>query len=190
MKVKLVNYRDAEYIGDIYLGAPISQRATVVLDTGSSWLNVKSCFNNGQCHRHDYESKPENQWPKFLPHYREKILHDPKNKHGIVYYMNKSQSGHFTDLKKNFDLAYGSANLNGGRNQDYVCLRALPEQVKELGDITSDIMRKNFCVKDIRFMTITESKGMDTCDGIMGISPKSYAKHSFLQELKTAGIID
>ena len=47
-----------------------------------------------------------------------------------------------------------------------------------------------YCVKGIRFMTITESKGMETCDGILGISPKNYARHSYLQELKIAGLID
>ena len=104
--------------------------------------------------------------------------------------MNKTKSGHFTDYKKNFDLSYGSADLNGGRNYDYVCLTPWGKDVKELEDITSTKMRDNFCVKNIRFMTITESKGMETCDGILGISPKSYAKHSFLQELKTAGVID
>ena len=101
-----------------------------------------------------------------------------------------TKTGHFTDLKKNFDLAYGSAELNGGRNHDYVCLKPWSKDVKEVEDITPAMMHDNFCVKDIRFMTITESKGMETCDGILGISPKSYAKHSFLQELKIAGAID
>jgi len=39
-------------------------------------------------------------------------------------------------------------------------------------------------------MAITESKGMETCDGILGISPKNYARHSYLQELRVAGLID
>ena len=39
-------------------------------------------------------------------------------------------------------------------------------------------------------MAITDSKGMDTCDGILGISPKNYDRHSYLQELRAAGIID
>jgi len=46
-----------------------------------------------------------------------------------------------------------------------------------------------FCVKEIRFMTIMDSKGMETCDGILGISPKNYNRHSYLQELKIAGVI-
>ena len=188
--MRLINYRDAEYIGDIYLGGPVSQRATVVIDTGSSWLNVKSCFNNGHCHKHDYQSKPEKDWPGHLKHYRRTVLRDKNNKNGVVYHMNKTKTGHFTDFKKNFDLSYGSADLNGGRNHDIVCLKPFPKSVKEIEDITPDIMHDNFCVKDIRFMTITESKGMETCDGILGVAPKSYAKHSFLQELKTAGAID
>jgi len=54
-RVDLVFYRDAEYIGDIYLGAPHSQRATVVIDTGSSWLNVKACIDPKHCHKHEFE---------------------------------------------------------------------------------------------------------------------------------------
>ena len=87
------------------------------------------------CHKHDYESKPEKDWPTHLEHYRRTILKDPKNKKGIVYYMNKTKSGHFIDFKKNFDLAYGSADLNGGRNYDYACLRAFPDKVKEENDV-------------------------------------------------------
>mmetsp|Transcript_1795 Transcript_1795/g.2348 ORF Transcript_1795/g.2348 Transcript_1795/m.2348 type:complete len:350 (+) Transcript_1795:1196-2245(+) len=56
--------------------------------------------------------------------------------------------------------------------------------------ITQSVLDKHFCVKDIRFMSIMESKGMDTCDGILGISPKNYNRHAFLAELKIGGLID
>jgi hypothetical protein len=61
-----------------------------------------------------------------------------------------------------------------------VCLKQLPLEVASLDDLTQQMLDDSFCVKDMRFMTIMESKGMDTCDGILGISPKNYARHSFL----------
>ena len=61
-----------------------------------------------------------------------------------------------------------------------MCLRPLPESVKSEKDLTSKILRSHYCVKDIRFMTIMRSKGMETCDGILGISPVNYARHSYL----------
>ena len=56
----------------------------------------------------------------------------------------------------------------------------MPESVKNEKDLTSKILRSHYCVKDIRFMTIMGSKGMETCDGILGISPVNYARHSYL----------
>ena len=91
----LTFYKDSEYIGDIFLGAPKSQRATVVVDTGSSWLNIKACINDQHCHIHNYD-KPDfvGPYPDFLPHYRKKILRDNTNTHnGIVFYTNKTKSG-------------------------------------------------------------------------------------------------
>ena len=116
MSVDLYNYNDAEYIGDIYLGLP-SQRASVVLDSGSSWLNIKACMANMNCHQHTYEiaGKPEAKDgdPSHLPHYKEIIMKDPDNKHGIVYYPNKTTTGLEVDRNHNFQLSYGSADLEG-----------------------------------------------------------------------------
>ena len=78
--MKLYNYHDAEYIGEIYLGAPNSQRASIVIDTGSSWLNVKSCLSKSGCHKHTYDDpKDKKGEPSFLEHYKNVILKDPKN---------------------------------------------------------------------------------------------------------------
>ena len=192
MDVELLNYKDVEYIGEVFLGAPHSQRATVVIDTGSSWLNIKACLDPAHCHVHSYEKKgTKEKKPGYLKDYRKTVLRDPTDTHnGIVYYTNKTKSGEETNKAANFTLAYGSANLQGWRYQDYTCLRALPDDLQSLDDLTQEMLDVRYCVKDIRFMTITESKGMDTCDGILGISPKNYARHSFLQELKIAGLID
>jgi len=77
----MYNYHDAEYIGDIYLGAPDSQRATIVIDTGSSWLNVKACMTKRACHKHTYDDpkKKKEIPPDFLEHYNRVIMKDPKN---------------------------------------------------------------------------------------------------------------
>jgi hypothetical protein len=61
-----------------------------VIDTGSSWLNIKACINGVHCHRHSYEKQKRKFWPKYLPHYRKKILKDENNFHGVVYYKDKS----------------------------------------------------------------------------------------------------
>ena len=112
----------------------------MVFDTGSSWLNIKACLNNGHCHKHSYEDKPEAKWPNHLAKYRKKILKDKFNKNGVVYYMNKSTSGRFTNQANDFALGYGSANLQGGRNQDYVCLKPLPKTVKSVSELSPKIM--------------------------------------------------
>lgn len=78
MRVNLSYYRDQEYIGNLYIGAP-SQRATVVLDTGSCWLNIKACLSSGICHKAKYEEKPKAEWPTYMEHYRKTILKDPFN---------------------------------------------------------------------------------------------------------------
>jgi len=51
-----------------------------------------------------------------LDHYRRTILKDPFNEHDIVYKMNVSRTGKFTDADENFELRYGSAGLNGMKN--------------------------------------------------------------------------
>jgi hypothetical protein len=35
-----------------------------------------------------------------------------------------------------------------------------------------------------------EAKGLDGCDGILGLSPKDYGSHSIIVMLKSAGLID
>ena len=39
-------------------------------------------------------------------------------------------------------------------------------------------------------MTILKSRGLESCDGILGLSPATYGKHSFLAELKISGVIE
>lgn len=116
-------------------------------------------------------------------------MKDPKRQFGVAYFGNLTKTGTETDGNHNFNLGYGSADLTGWKYQDYTCLRPLPKDLK-LEDMTQEMLDKRFCVKDIRMMAIMTSKGMETCDGILGISPKNYARHSYLQELRVAGLID
>ena len=141
---------------------------------------------------HSYEKKGhKGPQPPYLKAYREQVLKDPTNTHNrIVYYANKTGTGEATNKAANFTLAYGSANIEGWRYQDYVCLRALPDTLESVDDLTQEILDTHYCVKNLRFMTMTDSTGMEQTDGILGISPRAYGRHSFLQELKIARIID
>ena len=137
LDVDLYNYHDAEYIGDIYLGAPESQRATIVIDTGSSWLNVNSCMSKGGCHKHTYDkasNKKEGE-PEHLEHYKRVIMKNPKNRFGIAYYANRTKTGMEVDGNHAFNLGYGSADLTGWKYQELTCLRPLPKGIA-MEDIT------------------------------------------------------
>ena len=108
MSVDLYNYYDAEYIGDLYLGYP-SQRSTVVIDSGSSWLNVKACMTKGVgCHKHTYENRETNkkEWmagpPKHLKHYKKRIMKNSNNYHGVSYYTNITKTAEEVDRIHSF----------------------------------------------------------------------------------------
>ena len=51
-----------------------------------------------------------------------------------------------------FPLSYGSANLEGFKFQDYVCL--LPINETKIDLITNKMYNDNFCVKNLRFQSI------------------------------------
>ncbi len=42
IRLELTNILNTQYIGQLYLGSPVSQQAKVVFDTGSNWLTVTS----------------------------------------------------------------------------------------------------------------------------------------------------
>ena len=50
MRSELQNVKDIEYLGNIYIGTPQSQKAMVVFDTGSDWLTIKGCLTEAHCH--------------------------------------------------------------------------------------------------------------------------------------------
>jgi hypothetical protein len=118
--MELYNYRDIEYLGKVFLGAPVSQPAEVVVDTGSNWLVVKACLTNRYCHLGDEALKK-----KFNKTINEENRMDLRIKawdeKDHAYDYNLTKSGYTANNKK-FPLAYGSANLEGFRYQDFVCL--------------------------------------------------------------------
>jgi len=104
-----------------------------------------------------------------------------------VYSANKSASGR-TANNIAFPLSYGSADLQGFKFIDTVCLNPLKYQSAD--GITDAVLKKNFCVKDFKYQAVMESKGLEGCDGILGLSPKDYGTHSILPMLKRTGLVD
>lgn len=51
IEVPLYNIRDVEYLGFVFVGSPVAQKAKVVLDSGSNWLTVKACISEKSCHK-------------------------------------------------------------------------------------------------------------------------------------------
>ena len=66
----------------------------------------------------------------------------------------------------------------------------MPINEKNINEIVKETYDDNFCVKDLRFQSIITGKGLNMADGILGLSPKNYGRHSLLPELKISGLID
>lgn len=54
----------------------------------------------------------------------------------------------YNDLKTAFPLGYGSAQLEGFKYRDTVCLG--PINAKNMDAITPELLSHNFCVKDMK----------------------------------------
>jgi hypothetical protein len=59
-----------------------------------------------------------------------------------------------------------------------------------MSEVTPQVLKQDFCVEKFKFQAVMISKGLDGCDGILGLSPKDYGTHSFLPELRKQGHID
>lgn len=104
-----------------------------------------------------------------------------------VYSANKSLTGH-PENKIAFPLSYGSADLQGFKFLDTVCLA--PLLFNDSSKINEKELKSSFCVQNFKYQAVMEAKGLDGCDGILGLSPKDYGTHSILPMLKRAGLID
>lgn len=184
IEVPLYNIKDVSYLAYIYVGSPVGQKAKVVFDTGSNWLTVKSCLSGMHCH----VGPKKVMNPKSGKPLKDNNGKDVKvNKTDVVYYWNQSKTGYPAN-KVAHPLAYGSANLEGYKYQDTVCLKQI--NATAATHISQEYLNDHFCIKDFRFQTVTKSVGLTMADGILGISPKNYGKHSLLAELKIAGLIE
>ena len=100
--------------------------------------------------------------------------------------MNKTMTGR-VDQHIAFPLSYGSADLSGFKWRDTVCLN--PIYKHDMYEINSKTLQKAFCIQNFKYQAAVVSKGLDRCDGILGLSPKDYGTHSIIPELKRAGLI-
>jgi hypothetical protein len=104
-----------------------------------------------------------------------------------VYTANKSTSG-YTANNIAFPLSYGSADLQGFKFIDTVCLN--PLKYKSQDEVTPKVLKDNFCIRNFKYQAVVTAKGLDGCDGILGLSPKDYGTHSLIPMLKRNGLID
>lgn len=72
LRVPLQSFRDASYLGNVYLGAPKSQPAKVVFDTGSEYLIVTSVLCNDKISGFKFK--------KFNP-ITHQLINNPGNKY-------------------------------------------------------------------------------------------------------------
>ena len=114
----------------------------------------------------------------------EQIDLQPVMKAEANYFVNQSTSAR---LERNvaFPLSYGSADLDGFRYKDTVCLSPMKTNSSDNKEL-----KNHFCVRNFKLQAVMESKGLDGIDGILGLSPRDYGKRSLLSELKRAGHID
>jgi len=66
----------------------------------------------------------------------------------VVYSANMSMTGR-TESNLAFPLSYGSADLEGFKFIDTVCLNPLDYQ--SLDDINPDVLKANFCVQNFKY---------------------------------------
>ena len=78
--------------------------------------------------------------------------------------------------------------MEGFKFQDYVCLSPIKEA--SLAQVSKKTYDDNFCVQDLLFQSNINSEGLDMADGILGLSPNNYGRHSLLPELKINGLIE
>ena len=56
-------------------------------------------------------------------------------------------------------------------------------------DINQETLKEHFCIPNFKYQAVVLSKGLDRCDGILGLSPKDYGTHSIIPSLKREGLI-
>ena len=123
--------------------------ARVVFDTGSDWLTIKSCITEAHCHKKKVKAKKPGDDMAV-----DELVDDDDDqaeavlKPDTVYYMNQTTTGQSVN-NIGFPLSYGSANLEGFKFEDWVCLT--PINLTNGAQITPKVTNDHFCVKNLRF---------------------------------------
>jgi hypothetical protein len=126
--------------------------ARVVFDTGSDWLTIKSCITEAHCHKKKVKAKKPGDDMAV-----DELVDDDDDqaeavlKPDTVYYMNQTTTGQSVN-NIGFPLSYGSANLEGFKFEDWVCLT--PINLTNGAQITPKVTNDHFCVKNLRFQSI------------------------------------
>lgn len=179
LQVPLESRGDAVYVGTIFIGAPQSQPARVVFDTGSEYLAVTSALCD--------DSKAGNyKFKVYDSANNDFIKKDVPNRCSTVSYnMHQSNTGKILS-RSSSKLSYGSANLQGFIWEDQACLQQLG------GNATSEQMKEDKCAP-FEFLALYKADGLeDNTDGILGLSPhknEEKRKLHYLWALKDNGII-
>jgi hypothetical protein len=123
--------------------------ARVVFDTGSDWLTIKSCITEAHCHKKKVKAKKPGDDMAV-----DELVDDDDDqaeavlKPDTVYYMNQTTTGQSVN-NIGFPLSYGSANLEGFKFEDWVCLTSI--NLTNGAQITPKVTNDHFCVKNLRF---------------------------------------
>jgi hypothetical protein len=104
-----------------------------VFDTGSDWLTIKSCLTEAHCHRTLFKAKQPGDNSEDEPFDNSDPNSQAVSKTDTVYYMNQTSTGSAVN-NIGFPLSYGSANLEGFKFKDYVCL--IPIDQKNVEEIS------------------------------------------------------
>ncbi len=105
LQVPLNSKNDAVYLGTVFMGSPVSQKARVVFDTGSEYLAITSVL----C---DDETAGNYKFKKYDPLQGGFVQRDQMHKRckTMAYDMHKSDSNKILS-KASSKLTYGSAKL-------------------------------------------------------------------------------
>ena len=187
LQVPLNSRNDAVYLGTVHMGAPVSQPARVVFDTGSEYLAITSVL----C---DDQTAGNYHFKKYDPLSGGFVSRDQTHKRckTMAYDMHKSKSNKILS-KASSKLTYGSAKLQGFIWQDYTCIQPMSMDEKyEQADLDKAV-KDNKCAY-FQFLALYKSQGLGhDSDGILGLSPHKDMKKRklhYLWSLRENGIID
>jgi len=126
LRVPLMSFKDASYLGNVYLGAPKSQPAKVVFDTGSEYLIVTSVLCNDKSSGFKFKKwSPithkliKSTGPKFM-----------QRCNTMAYNMHESTTAKKLSVASS-KLVYGSAKILGFAWSDYTCINPLKGGLKK-----------------------------------------------------------